>query len=58
MSCYFNLIIVPINDVNAMIGAIEHALWRLEKSWMSYDIVKEKFSWKNALKQYMQVCYP
>ena len=53
-----DLIIVPINDVNAMIGAIEHALWRLEKSWMSYDIVKEKFSWKNALKQYMQVCYP
>lgn len=53
-----DLVIVPVNDVNALIEAVEHILGRLDKSWMSYNIVKEKFSWKNALKQYLQVCYP
>ena len=53
-----DLVIVPVNDVNALIEAVEHVLGKLDKSWMSYNIVKEKFSWKNALKQYLQVCYP
>ena len=53
-----DLIIVPAGDVNALINAIEHSLWKLDKSWMSYDVVKEKFSWKNSIKKYLEVCYP
>ena len=53
-----DLIIVPAGDVNALISAIEHSLWKLDKSWMSYDVVKEKFSWKNSIKKYLEACYP
>ena len=53
-----DLIIVPAGDVNALVKAIEHALWKLDKSWMSFDVVKEKFSWKNSIKKYLEVCYP
>ena len=53
-----DLILVPAGDVTALSNAIEHAIWRLEKSWMSYDVVKEKFSWKKNLDTYLEVCYP
>ena len=53
-----DLILVPAGDVNALIAAVERAIWKLDKSWMSYDIVKEKFSWKKNLDTYLDVCYP
>ena len=58
ISAFKDLILIPDNDVSALVNAVEVAFTRLDKSGMSYEKVAEQFSWKRNLKQYIDSCYP
>jgi glycosyltransferase involved in cell wall biosynthesis len=53
-----DLVLVKVWDVVALSQWIETAIASLDKSGLSHDEVKEKFSWKKMLKEYLSICYP
>ena len=53
-----DLILVKAWDISSLFGGLSLAVNSIDKSWLSYDGVKEKFSWDNRIKEYLSICYP
>ena len=53
-----DLILVKAWDISSLFDGLWLAVNSIDKSWLSYDEVKEKFSWNNRIKEYLSICYP
>ena len=53
-----DLILVKAWDISSLFDGLCLAVNSIGNSWLSYDEVKEQFSWNNRIKEYLSICYP